>query len=165
MPNCKPVDELLFDAIRAHSLRTRGQPARRITLHYLDGSETTMPVPDREHAAAVADPQHGDEHAVNAWPPLEGWAFRPGEAAFNGQRFKLSGRLLAILRELAERPGQPVTADALKLKVWGEEPDMVEDANVQGHISLLRKKLRDALGLGDVNPIQHADRAYRLAVY
>lgn len=165
MPNLKPVDELLFDAVRAHSMRTRGQPARRVTLHYSDGSETTLPVPERDAVPAVADSETATEQTSNAWPPLEGWAFRPGEAAFNGQRFKLAGKLLAILRELAERPGQPVTGDALKLKVWGEEPDMVEDANLQGHLSLLRKKLRDALGIADVNPIPHADRAYRLAVY
>lgn len=163
MPN-KPIDDLLFDAVRVHSMRTRGQLARRVTLEYFDGSETTMPIPEPA-AVAVADPEQVAEQAATAWPPLDGWAFRPGEAAFNGQRFKIGGKLLAILRELAERPGQPVTGDALKLKVWGEEPDMVEDANLQGHISLLRKKLREALGLGDVNPVPHADRAYRLAVY
>lgn len=103
----------------------------------------------------------------HAWPPAEGWAFRPGEAAFNGSRFRLAGKLLAILRELATRPGEPVTADRLKLVVWGErEPDMVEDGNVQGHVSMLRKRLRDALGLGgDVNPVAHAGGAYRLGMY
>lgn len=157
----KPVDDLLFDAIHAHSMRTRGQPARRVTLEYTDGSETTLPLPSRSGPFTEAEAV-----PVVIWPPGEGWAFRPGEAAFNGTRFKLGGKLLAILRQLAERPGEPVTGDRLKLIVWGEEPDMVEDGNLQGHVSLLRKRLRDALGLEPgLNPVSFADGAYQLVVY
>lgn len=155
----KPIDDLLFDAVQTHSLRTRGQPAARVTLEYLDGSQTTLPLPARRSPDVVASDQP-------VWPTTDGWAFRPGEAAFNGTRFKLCGKLLGILRELAAHPGEPVTADRLKKEVWGEEPDMVEDGNVQGHVSQLRKRLREALGLGaDLNPIAFADGAYRLAVY
>lgn len=160
-PANKPVDDLLFDAIHTHSMRTRGQPARRVTLEYPDGSETTLPLPARTDPATLPPIT-----TAATWPPGEGWAFRPGEAAFNGVRFKLGGRLLAILKELADHPGEPVTGDRLKLVVWGEEPDMVEDGNLQGHVSLLRKKLRDALGLeAAFNPVGHADGAYRLALH
>ena len=157
-PPARPMDELLFDAVQAHSLRTRGQFARRVTLHYQDGSETTLPVPDREQGLQPND--------LPRWPPPEGWAFRPGEVAFNGTKFKLCGKLMGILRELAGAPGEPVTGDRLKKEVWGEEPDLVEDGNLHGHVSHLRKRLREVLGLGaDDNPITQADGAYRLAVY
>lgn len=158
-PISRPIDDLLFDAVQAHSMRTRGQPAQRVTLEYLDGSHITLPVPSRHTSGReTIEPHH--------WPPPEGWAFRPGEAAFNGSRFKLCGKLLAILRELAAHKGEPVTADQLKKEVWGEEPDLVEDGNVQGHVSQLRKRLRESLGLDvDVNPIGYADGAYRLTVH
>jgi hypothetical protein len=158
--NPKPMDELLFEAVHVHSLRTRGQPATRVTLHYTDGSEIILPVPARAIAVQVAAPE-----SVQSWPPPDGWAFRPGEAAFNGIRMKLCGKLLAMLKELAAHPGEPVTSDRLKKVVWGEDPDDVEDGNLQGHVSLLRKRVRECLGLGDMNPITHADGAYRLAVY
>lgn len=168
----RPIDDLLFDAIHAHSMRTRGQPAKRVTLQYEDGSETALSLPTRAELMTpdATGPQENAPALIDCrpavWPPEEGWAFRPGEAAFNGTRFKLGGKLLAILRELADRAGEPVTADRLKRIVWGEEPDMVEDGNLQGHISLLRKKLRDALGLDrGYDPIPHADGAYRLAAY
>jgi len=155
----RPTDDLLFEAIQIHSMRTRGQAAKRVTLEYQDGSETTLPVPARQPPDLLSR----EQPTPQAWPPPDGWAFRPGEAAFDGTRFKLSGKLLATL---AERPGEPVTGDRLKKVVWGEEPDMVEDGNVQGHLSILRKRLRDALGMpAEVNPIGHADGAYRLAVY
>ncbi|QJW94749.1 winged helix-turn-helix domain-containing protein [Frigoriglobus tundricola] len=154
----KPVEATLYDAVHTHAMQTRGQPARYITLGFSDGTEATLPLPVREDAQPV--------ELLASWPPPDGWAFRAGEAAFNGHRFRLGGKLAAILRELATHPGWPVTADRLKRAVWGEEPDMVEDANVQSHVSLLRKRLRDALGLEPaLNPITFADGAYKLAVY
>jgi len=154
----RPVDEILFTAIHTHSARTRGQAADRVTLHYRDGSETTLPVPDPASDAAVAE-------AIISWPPPDGWAFRPGEAALNGVRFRLAGKLIVMLRVLAERPGEPVSVEKLKRAVWDERPEDVEDNNLHGHVSQLRKRLRDALGLTDLNPIAHADGAYRLVVY
>jgi DNA-binding response OmpR family regulator len=157
-----PIDQLLFDAVQAHSLRTRGRRAKRVTVECDDGSSYSEPLP-------VRDPEPGAQVAgcgPCAWPPDEGWAFRPGEAAFNGTRFKVAGKLHAILRELARVPGAPVTGDRFKREVWGEDPDLIEDGNLQGHVSQLRKKLRDALGLDrGFDPIPHADGAYRLTVY
>jgi hypothetical protein len=56
-------------------------------------------------------------------------------------------------------------ADRLKRDVWGEEPDMVEDANLHGHVSWLRR-LREALGLApEDNPVTFFCGAYRLAIH
>jgi DNA-binding response OmpR family regulator len=159
LPLPKPVDDLLFDAVHIHSMRTRGQTAKRVTVEYLDGSETTLALPARSAPSMSASD-------LPEWPPGEGWAFRAGEAAFNGFRFKLAGKLLGILRALAEHKGEPVAIDRLKRKVWDEEPHRIDDSNVQGHISQLRKRLREELGMGsEVNPISHADGSYRLTVY
>jgi DNA-binding response OmpR family regulator len=163
MPDSLPPDEALFNAIRAHCMRTRGVQPRRVTVAYDDGSKTSFTL------SVLLNQQNGQPSPEAApapgWPPTEGWAIRPGEAAFNGTRFALTGKLNAILRELAHAYGEPVTADRLKHAVWGEDPAHVEDGNLQGHVSLLRKKLRDALNLGDVNPIAHSDGAYWLTVF
>lgn len=158
--NVRPIDQFLADAVQAHSLRTQGKRAKRMTVVYEDDTMSILPL-FPEATVSRTEPA-----ADRLWPPDEGWAFRPGEAAFNGTRFKCAGKLLAMLRELARAPGEPVIADRLKREVWGEEPELIEDGNLQGHISQLRKKLRDALGLErDFDPIPHTDGAYRLAVY
>lgn len=150
-----PHDASLFHALSAYGRVTRGQCPSRVAIGFPDGAEVTLPVP-----AAPPDLKPA------GWPRPDGWDFRDGEAAFNGLRFKLGGKLLGILRLLAERPGEPVSADRLKREVWGEEPDLVEDGNLHGHVSQLRKKLRDVLGLAaEDNPVTHFCGAYRLAVH
>lgn len=155
-PSPYQLDTPLIAAVVAHGQRTRGLPVLRVSVVYGDGSELSIPVPVAREPATVS-------RSPSTWPTPEGWSFRPGEAALNGVRFKIAGKLLSILRELAAHPGEPVTADRLKRQVWGEDPDMVEDGNVQGHVSQLRKRLRDALGLDEShNPITHSDGAYTL---
>src|SRR5581483_5874914 len=143
------VDEPLFDSLLAHSLRTRGRLPRRVIIEYTDGSAMTLPVPVRPFPPPADSPAVAAGHPAGGagWPAATGWDFRAGEAAFDGCRFRLGGRLLAILRELAARRGEPVGGDRLKRAVWGDDPDLVDDGNLQGHVSILRKRLREALGL------------------
>lgn len=151
-----PHDAKLFVALVVYGRDTRGLPPSRVALSYPDGVEVALPVP-----AVPPPPEPAAE-----WPRADGWDFREGDAAFNGVRFRLGGKLLGILRVLAERPGQPVSADRLKREVWGEEPDMVEDANLHGHVSQLRRRLREALGLAaEDNPVTFFCGAYRLAIH
>lgn len=142
-----PHDTSLYNAAAVYGRQVRGTPPRKLTLTWEDGSEVVLAAP-------------------TSWPRPDGWDFRPGEAAYDGVRFRLGGKTLGILRLLAERPGDPVSADRLKREVWGEEPDMVEDANLHGHVSQLRRRLREALGLAaEDNPVTFFCGAYRLAIH
>jgi hypothetical protein len=151
-----PIDAPLLAACAAYGRQTRGQCPTRVALGFADGSEVTVPVTDAPPPPAPAA----------GWPHPDGWDFRPSEAAFNGARVKVGGKLWKILRLLAERPGHPVTAERLKREVWGEEPEMVEDSNLHGHVSQLRKRLRDALGMAaEDNPVTQFCGVYRLTVH
>ena len=77
--------------------------------------------------------------------PAGGWAFRVGEAAYNGVAFRLAGKSASLLRRLARRPGEPVTLAQLRADVWADYP--AEDSTVRGQLSRLRSLLRDLLTL------------------
>ncbi len=159
-PPDRPIDQLLFDAVQAYSMRLRGQRAQRVTMDYPDGTSFIMHLPGEEprYSLPVIEPA--------VWPPAEGWAVRPGEAAFDGTRFKLVGKPLAILAELARVPNSPVTVDRLKREAWHEEPEYIEDGALQVHLSQLRKRIREALGLEKgIDPIPNVGGAYKLIVH
>lgn len=149
-----PLDKPLFEAVQAHGMRTRGLPANLVTVQYADGSAVTIPVPPAEPALAAS-----------FWPRPQGWDFRSGEAAFDGVRFRVSGRNMVALRSLARSPGCPVQVEHLIRETWGEEPARVELATVHSQLSSLRRILRTALALpAKLDPIPFLDGAYTLTV-
>lgn len=152
-----PEHSLLASAIDyARAVTGLAAATVRVEVRLVDRSRRIIELP------VIAPPPP----APHEWPPAEGWALRPGEAAYCGRAFRLAGHLWGLLRALADRPGEPVSADRLKRAVWGEEPGQVDDNNLQGHVSMLRRRLREALGLdARANPVEHADGAYRLAVH
>lgn len=159
-PTDRPIDQLLFDAVQAYSMRLRGQRAQRVTMDFPDGTSFAMQLPGEEprYPLSVIEPA--------IWPPDEGWAFRPGEAALSGYRFKLKGIPLAILEELARASGAPVTVDKLKRAAWHDEPEDVEDGALQSHISFLRRKIRDLLEMErGIDPIPNVGGAYKLVIH
>lgn len=153
-PHVSALDKPLFDAVQAHGLRTRGLPAHLVTITYTDGSSVTIPITS-EPATLTA----------SFWPRPEGWDFRPGEAAFNGIRFKLTGLRMAALRALAKTPGCPVRVEQLVRETWGDDPARVELGTVHAQLSGLRRLLRTAFAMpAGIDPIPHLDGAYTLAV-
>ncbi len=102
----------------------------------------------------------------SSWPVGNGWEFRPGEAAFQGKPFKITGKPVVILRRLAVKPGEPV----LKSVLWDIiDPDSnAEEGCVRDSITEARAILRKAFKLGKkVNPIPNLargpDAAWKLA--
>jgi hypothetical protein len=153
-PRASALDKPLFDAVQAHGLRTRGLPAHLVTITYTDGSSVTIPVTSEPATLAAS-----------FWPRPDGWDFRPGEAAFNGIRFKVAGLRMAALRALARSPGSPVRVEQLVREAWGDDPSRVEPGAVHAQLSGLRRLLRTTLAMPPgIDPIPFADGAYTLAV-
>jgi hypothetical protein len=95
------------------------------------------------------------------WPPKDGWAFRPGEAAFDGVAFAIGGRPWQILKRLASPAGEAVPVPDLKRAVWGDYN--TSDDNVRTQVSTVRAKVREAFHLAaEYDPVPAADGAYRL---
>ncbi len=99
------------------------------------------------------------------WPVGKGWEFRPGEAAFQGEPFAITGKPAVILRRLAEKPGEPV----LKSILWDiiDRDRNAEEGCVRDSITKARAILRDVFKLGkNVDPIPNlakgADAAWKL---
>jgi len=138
-------DRILIDAARHYARRTAGQGVQRITLTLADGSKRKLEV---------------TAHGGADWPPAEGWAVRGDRCAHDGTPFKLTGKPLAIFRELVEAGDEGLPAADLKVRVWDQFTD---DRTVQNAVSKLRQALRDALGLADeVDPVAAEGERYRL---
>jgi hypothetical protein len=160
-------DAELFDAVRRHSERVRGVPPTEFTVRYGDGSETVFRLPLSYLSGASVLPHAdsgGREEAPaveGSWPPCEGWAFRHGEFAFNGDVHRLSGRDHALLKALATAR-EAMTIAELRKQVWENYP--VEDNSVRASISRLKARVSEMLSLpGDFVLIESLDGAYRLA--
>jgi DNA-binding winged helix-turn-helix (wHTH) protein len=71
------------------------------------------------------------------------------EVTNNGARLKLQGKVYQVLLTLLEKPGEVVTREELRLRLWPAESQVNYDANVNTTVN----KLRQALGDSSDNPV------------
>jgi DNA-binding winged helix-turn-helix (wHTH) protein len=71
------------------------------------------------------------------------------EATQNGSRLKLQGKAYQVLLALLERPGEVVTREELRQRLWPAETLVNYDANVNTTVN----KLRQTLGDSSDNPL------------
>lgn len=102
------------------------------------------------------EPEDSKEH----WVKSAGWSFGPGQFAYYGRVFDLSGMQLKLLKALAGRKRRWTIAE-LKSDVW--EGREVEDGSIRGDISRLRTLLRELLKIpDDFDPISQKGSQYSL---
>jgi DNA-binding winged helix-turn-helix (wHTH) protein len=71
------------------------------------------------------------------------------EVTRNGSRLKLQGKVYQVLLSLLEKPGEVVTREELRLRLWPVDTHVNYDANVNTTVN----KLRQALGDSSDKPI------------
>jgi DNA-binding winged helix-turn-helix (wHTH) protein len=71
------------------------------------------------------------------------------EVTRNGSRLKLQGKVYQILLILMEKPGEVVTREELRMRLWPADTHVNYDANVNTAVN----KLRLALGDSSDNPL------------
>jgi DNA-binding winged helix-turn-helix (wHTH) protein len=71
------------------------------------------------------------------------------EITRNGERLKLQGKVYQVLVALLEKPGEVVTREELRQRLWPAETHVNYDANVNTTVN----KLRLALGDSSDNPV------------
>ncbi len=115
-----------------------------------DGEHTT-------EAATVTAMTGNDTKPEPSWPMGTGWEFRPGEAAFQGRPFVITGKPVIILQRLAVKPGAPVLKRILRDII---DPDSnAEEGCVRDNINATRAILRKAFNLKKgIDPIPNLAR-------
>src|SRR3977135_1094245 len=71
------------------------------------------------------------------------------EVTRSGSRLKLQGKVYQILLTLLEKPGEVVTREELRVRLWPADTHVNYDANVNTTV----KKLRQALGDSSDKPL------------
>jgi DNA-binding winged helix-turn-helix (wHTH) protein len=66
------------------------------------------------------------------------------EVSRDGARLKLQGKVYQILLALLEKPGEVVTREELRLRLWPAETHVNYDANVNTTVNKLRQALGDS---------------------
>ncbi|HKV24721.1 MAG TPA: winged helix-turn-helix domain-containing protein [Candidatus Acidoferrum sp.] len=66
------------------------------------------------------------------------------ELSKNGSRLKLQGKVYQVLVTLAERPGEVVTREELRQRLWPADTHVNYDANVNTTVNKLRQVLGDS---------------------
>jgi DNA-binding winged helix-turn-helix (wHTH) protein len=66
------------------------------------------------------------------------------EVTRNGARLKLQGKVYQILLTLLEKPGEVVTRDELRMRLWPADTHVNYDANVNTTVNKLRQALGDS---------------------
>ncbi len=66
------------------------------------------------------------------------------EITRNGERLKLQGKVYQVLMALLEKPGEVVTRDEIRQKLWPAETHVNYDANVNTTVNKLRLALGDS---------------------
>lgn len=66
------------------------------------------------------------------------------EVTQNGSRLKLQGKVYQVLVALLERPGEVVTREELRQRLWPAETQVNYDANVNTTVNKLRQTLGDS---------------------
>lgn len=68
------------------------------------------------------------------------------EVTRNGGRLKLQGKVYQVLLALIEKPGEVVTREELRSKLWPADTHVNYDANVNTTVNKLRQALGDSSG-------------------
>ena len=66
------------------------------------------------------------------------------EVTRNGSRLKLQGKVYQVLLALIEKPGEVVTREELRIKLWPADTHVNYDANVNTTVNKLRQALGDS---------------------
>src|SRR5690349_18267857 len=66
------------------------------------------------------------------------------EVSRNGSRLKLQGKVYQVLVTLLEKPGEVVTRDELRFRLWPADTHVNYDANVNTTVNKLRQALGDS---------------------
>lgn len=66
------------------------------------------------------------------------------EVSKNGSRLKLQGKVYQVLVALLEKPGEVVTREELRLRLWPADTHVNYDANVNTTVNKLRQVLGDS---------------------
>lgn len=66
------------------------------------------------------------------------------EVTRNGSRLKLQGKVYQVLLLLLEKPGEVVTRDELRVRLWPADTHVNYDANVNTTVNKLRQALGDS---------------------
>jgi len=66
------------------------------------------------------------------------------EVSRNGARLKLQGKVYQILLTLLEKPGEVVTREELRMRLWPADTHVNYDANVNTTVNKLRQALGDS---------------------
>src|SRR2546426_330697 len=66
------------------------------------------------------------------------------EVTRNGARLKLQGKVYQVLLTLLEKPGEVVTREELRIRLWPAETHVNYDANVNTTVNKLRQALGDS---------------------
>lgn len=66
------------------------------------------------------------------------------EVTRNGERLKLQGKVYQVLLALLERPGEVVTREQLRQRLWPADTHVNYDANVNTTVNKLRQALGDS---------------------
>ena len=66
------------------------------------------------------------------------------EVSCNGSRLKLQGKVYQVLMALLEKPGEVVTREELRARLWPADTHVNYDANVNTTVNKLRQALGDS---------------------
>src|SRR5271169_3549687 len=66
------------------------------------------------------------------------------EVTKNGSRLKLQGKVYQVLITLLEKPGEVVTREELRIRLWPADTHVNYDANVNTTVNKLRQALGDS---------------------
>ena len=66
------------------------------------------------------------------------------EVTRNGSRLKLQGKVYQVLLTLMEKPGEVVTREELRMRLWPADTHVNYDANVNTTVNKLRQALGDS---------------------
>jgi hypothetical protein len=120
------------------------------------GATTTQPTPGEEWA----DREYNQQNAPTLFQQGHWDLTEAGVAAYCDHRFSINGCERRLLARLIRARGRAVHRQHLK-EACGNE--MMEDKTLQGHLSRLRKRLREHLDFSD-DPIPYRDPGSYLLV-
>jgi DNA-binding winged helix-turn-helix (wHTH) protein len=100
---------------------------------------------------SMPSPEFQDSSNGNFVPPARYVRFgafhldlRKEELLKDGTRFKLQGKVFQALLALLEKPGEVVTREALRMRLWPADTHVNYDANVNTTVNKLRQVLGDS---------------------
>jgi DNA-binding winged helix-turn-helix (wHTH) protein len=101
-----------------------------------------LPMPSPEyHGNSNAVPAHSQRYIRFGMFHLD---LRREELLRDGARVKLQGKVFQALLALLEKPGEVVTREALRMRLWPSDTHVNYDANVNTTVNKLRQVLGDS---------------------